>query len=83
MEGLEKTIFNTLQKPAIALLPEVEHVINQLKNDGFNCVMMSGAGSCVFGFTTNKKLLKASEKKYALLGYQVEATKFLREKPSF
>ena len=83
MEGLEKTIFNTLQKPAIALLPEVENVINQLENDGFNCVMMSGAGSCVFGFTTNKKLLKASEKKYALLGYQVEATKFLSEKPSF
>lgn len=83
LNELEKTMFNTLQKPAIKLLPEVEKVINNLKEDGFRCVMMSGAGSCVFGFTTSKKVRKTAEKKYSLLGYQVEATKFLEDKVKF
>lgn len=83
LDELEKTMFNTLQKPAIKLLPEVEKVINNLREDGFRCVMMSGAGSCVFGFTTSKKVWKAAEKKYSLLGYQVEATKFLEDKVKF
>lgn len=80
LDELEKNIFNTLEKPAINLLPEIQKVINDLRDDGFRCVMMSGAGSCVFGFTTSKKILKIAEKKYSLLGYQVEATKFLENK---
>ncbi len=77
LERLDKIIFNSLQEPAISLLPEVETVINMLKNDGFDCVMMSGAGSCVFGLTNSKLLIKTCEKKYYQLGYQVEVTSFL------
>ncbi len=80
IDKLDKIIFNTLQNPAIRLLPDVQTVIDELKEDGFKCVMMSGAGSCCFGFTTDKTLLKKCEKKYYLKGYQVEATKFLKTK---
>ena len=79
IDELDKKMFNSLQAPAIKLLPEVQVVIDKLKNDGFKCVMMTGAGSCVFGLTTDKKLLLKSEKKYTLEGYQVEATKFLNK----
>lgn len=79
-EKLDKIVFNTLQNPAINLLPEVKTVIDELRNDGFICTMMSGAGSCCFGFTKDKALLRKCEKKYYLKGYQVESTKFLGAK---
>lgn len=79
-EKLDKITFNTLQNPAINLLPEVKTVIDELRKDGFKCSMMSGAGSCCFGFTKDKTLIRKCEKKYYLKGYQVEATKFLGAK---
>ncbi len=79
-EKLDKIAFNTLQNPAINLLPEVKTVIDELRKDGFKCSMMSGAGSCCFGFTKDKTLIRKCEKKYYLKGYQVEATKFLGAK---
>lgn len=79
-EKLDKIVFNTLQNPAINLLPEVKTVIDELRKDGFKCSMMSGAGSCCFGFTKDKTLIRKCEKKYYLKGYQVEATKFLGAK---
>ena len=79
-EKLDKIVFNTLQNPAINLLPEVKTVIDELRKDGFKCSMMSGAGSCCFGSTKDKTLIRKCEKKYYLKGYQVEATKFLGAK---
>lgn len=77
LEGLGKAVFNSLENPAIELLPSISNVIESLIDDGFECVRMSGSGSCVFALTNNKKLWKRAEKKYTLDHYQVCATKFL------
>ena len=74
--GLGETVFNSLQKPAISVVSEIQTIIDLLKNDGFECVLMSGSGSSVFALTNNKKLWKKSEYKYAKQGFQVCATKF-------
>ena len=77
LEGLGKAVFNSLENPAIELLPSISNVIESLIDDGFECVRMSGSGSCVFALTNNKKLWRRAEKKYTLDHYQVCATKFL------
>lgn len=79
LSGLGEHVFNSLENPAIEILPEISTVIESLKDDGFDCVMMSGSGSCVFALTMDKKLWKKCEKKYTLENYQVCATKFLRK----
>ena len=48
IKGLGDAVFNSLQKPAISVVNEIETVINSLKEDGFDCVLMSGSGSCVY-----------------------------------
>lgn len=77
LDELDKITFNVLQNPAISFLPEIEKVIDYLRIDGFKSVLMTGSGSCVFGLTKDKKLLKYAEEKYESLGYDVCATKFL------
>ncbi len=79
LEGLGKAVFNSLENPASEILPEIQEIIESLKDDGFECVMMSGSGSCIFALTNDKKLWKRCEKKYTLDHYQVCATKFLRK----
>lgn len=78
IKGLGDAVFNSLQKPAISVVNEIETVINSLKQDGFDCVLMSGSGSCVYALTNDKKIWKKSEIHYAKKGYQVCATKFYR-----
>ena len=77
LEGLGNNVFNSLENPAIELLPSISNIIENLRDDGFECVRMSGSGSCVFALTNNKKLWRRAEKKYTLDHYQVCATKFL------
>lgn len=79
LEGLGKAVFNSLENPASEILPEIQEIIESLKDDGFECVMMSGSGSCIFALTNDKKLWKRCEKKYTLDHYQVCATRFLRK----
>ena len=79
LEGLGKAVFNSLENPASEILPEIQEIIESLKDDGFECVMMSGSGSCIFALTNDKKLRKRCEKKYTLDHYQVCATRFLRK----
>ena len=77
IKELGKHVFNSLENPAVELLPEISNIIENLTDDGFDCVLMSGSGSCVFALTNDRKLWKRAEKKYALDHYQVCATKFL------
>lgn len=77
LKGLNDNIFNSLEKTAIELSPEIQKIKDMLKEDGFEVVMMSGAGSSVFAITKDKKLWKKSEEKYLKLGYEAEATRFL------
>ena len=78
IKGLGDAVFNSLQKPAISVVNEIETVINSLKQDGFDCVLMSGSGSCVYALTNDKKIWKKAEVHYAKKGFQVCATKFYR-----
>lgn len=45
---LEKVMGNSLQIPAIKLLPDIEEIINECRNKGFNKCLMTGSGSAVF-----------------------------------
>ena len=46
--GLEKVMGNSLQKPAISLLPEIGEIINEARMMGYDRVLMTGSGSAVF-----------------------------------
>lgn len=49
---------NTLEQTAFQLVPEIETIKKQLQNDGFDAVLMSGSGSCMFGLTHNLALIE-------------------------
>lgn len=56
------TAGNALEAPAIALMPEVETAMHQLRNAGAEAVRMSGSGSAVFGlFSSDEDARKAAE----------------------
>lgn len=48
---------NTLEQSAFQLVPEISVIKKQLQSDGFDAVLMSGSGSCLFGLTRNHELI--------------------------
>lgn len=60
---LSESIFNVLEESSFELVPEIKTIKNELKAIGFKIVLMSGSGSSVFALTTDKKLIKAANKK--------------------
>lgn len=48
---------NTLEQTAFQLVPEISHIKKQMQKDGFDAVLMSGSGSCLFGLTRNQSLI--------------------------
>lgn len=77
---LEQSMFNGLEKTSIRLVPEIQDVKNRLRMEGFNMVLMSGSGSCVFALTDDQRL--ATQKYHKLLkeGYEVYLTRTLKLK---
>ena len=73
-ELLASSICNSLEEPAIKMLPEVAHVKQLLLDEGLKIVSMSGSGSCVFAMSQNKKQLAKIAAKLEDL-YFVELTK--------
>lgn len=73
-ELLASSIHNSLEEPAISLLPEIQIVKDKLMSYGLKIVLMSGSGSCVFALSQNKAILNkiASELEDT---YLVEVTK--------
>lgn len=63
-DALANEIGNALEMPSISFLPEIEDIKNELKNDGFKIVLMSGSGSSVFALSTDKKLIKKAFRKH-------------------
>ena len=49
---------NSLEEPSFKLVPEIQKVKEELVQLGFDGVIMSGSGSCVFGLTKDEKLLE-------------------------
>ena len=76
-ELLAESIFNSLQEPAISLVPEIQIIIDKLKIAGLKIVQMSGSGSAVFALSTDKKLIKSVARQLENQ-YTVEVTKVLK-----
>jgi len=55
---IAKTMFNSLEAPAISLLPEIKEIKDYLMSKGLNIVLMSGSGSTVFALSLEKGKLK-------------------------
>ena len=76
-ELLANNIANSLQAPAVSLVPVIQTIIDELKECGLKIVQMTGSGSAVFALSTDKKLLKRVFKKFENK-YQVELAKVLK-----
>lgn len=59
-ELLAASMGNSLQEPAISIVPEIKYIVSLLKDDyKLPIVQMSGSGSAVFAMSTDLKLLKS------------------------
>ena len=69
-ELLEANMYNALQEPAIKTVPQIQAIINELKENGLKMVQVTGSGSAVFALSTDKSLLlqvlKKLENKYEI-----------------
>jgi len=77
LENLKNIVFNSLEDAAITLVPSIKELKESLINDGFDCVLMSGSGSSVFGLTYNFRLVSKKEIYYFKKGYEVEIGKVI------
>jgi len=77
-ELLANSLANSLQKSATSIVPEIDVLINELKQLNLKIVSMTGSGSGVFALTTDKKLAKNAIKALQEKGYFAELTKFIR-----
>lgn len=71
---------NTLEKPSIKMVPEIEIIKQEMLKIGFDGALMSGSGSCVFGLTRNDFILEKGFKFFKGKYYFVRKTEILNEK---
>ena len=76
-ELLEANMYNALQEPAIKVVPQIQTIINELKENGLRIVQVTGSGSAVFALNTDKALLVRILKKLENK-YQIEIAKVLK-----
>ena len=76
-ELLAESIGNSLEAPAIKLLPEIGKIEEILRERGLKIVGMTGSGSSVFALSSDRKLLKKIESELEDI-YQVCLTKVLK-----
>ena len=74
---LAESAANALQDAAIKHLPEIQTIIDMLKAEGLDIVLMTGSGSTVFAMSTNEKLIKKVAKKYEDK-YDLEVTEVIK-----
>ena len=74
-ELLASSIFNSLEEPAMTLVPEIKVIKDKMIEEGLKIVLMSGSGSAVFALSTDKRKLKSVAKKLDKMQYYVEITK--------
>ena len=78
-EELGKAMFNSLQNVSISMNPEIQPIIDLMKNDGLSAVMMSGSGSSVFAISKNRSKLQKIYLKYEKMGLDVYLTKVIKD----
>lgn len=76
-ELLSKSLFNSLEKPAISVVSMIQDIKDMFRKDGFEMVLMSGSGSSVFALTTDLKKAQKCARKYEKEGYDVYLTRTL------
>ena len=76
-ELLEANMYNALQEPAIKVVPQIQTIIDELKENGLKIVQVTGSGSAVFALSTDKSLLVRILKKLENK-YQIEIAKVLK-----
>ena len=74
---LAESIFNSLEAPAISIVPEIQVIKNKLYAAGLRIVQMTGSGSSVFALSTDRKLIRDAAKMLEDQ-YLVEETKILK-----
>ena len=69
-ELLTNNMYNALQEPAIKVVPQIQTIIDELKECGLKIVQVTGSGSAVFALSTDKallmRILKKLENKYEI-----------------
>lgn len=73
-EGLGTLLYNQLQPVSEKLRPEIKTIVDSLKNDGFDQVLMSGSGSAVFVLSRHLAKLEQAAVKYGRSGYETILT---------
>lgn len=79
-EEVAASMFNSLEKASLLMVPEIQDIKDMLKKDGLKMVLMSGSGSAVYALSTDYVKIKALYKKYEKQGLEVYLTKTLTEK---
>jgi len=70
---------NTLEKPSINMVPDIEKIKKEMLKLGFDGALMSGSGSCVFGMTQDEKILEAGYKHFQNSRYFVRKTEIYKK----
>ena len=76
-ETLANSISNSLEEPAISLVPAIRPIIDELHENGVKIAQVTGSGSGIFALSTDKSLLKRMYKKFEDR-YQVELAKVIK-----
>jgi 4-diphosphocytidyl-2-C-methyl-D-erythritol kinase len=74
-----KSLGNTLEAPSIKMVNEIDTIKMDLLKCGFDGVLMSGSGSCVFGLTKNKEIMDQSYNYLKNNYYFVRKSKILKK----
>ena len=74
---LAENLSNALQEPAIKLVPAIQTIIDELRENDLKIVQVTGSGSAVFALSTDKQLIKRAFKKLEDK-YQVEIAKVIK-----
>ena len=72
-------VTSSLQDVSISMNPEIQPIIDLMKNDGLSAVMMSGSGSSVFAISKNRSKLQKIYLKYEKMGLDVYLTKVIKD----
>ncbi len=76
-EALAKNMVNDLEIPAINSKPIVKEIKDKLFSMGFNKVLMTGSGTCVFCLSNDLKALQKAQKELQPFGKFVRITETL------
>lgn len=76
-QGIVDSLGNSMEDAAIEIVQDIRHVKEELKDKGFDGVLMSGSGSTVFGITRDKDLAVRAMDEMKKQKYFVRLTKVM------